>query len=134
MFSVLQTVLLWGLNPHHWLSAFLQACADHGGTCPTDLSAFLPWQMTPERREELARPVPVTLPPFASASQEKETRSSRHLLTPDPAGACSHSDRWSHGIPETAKRGERSVGLLPDRATPLVSRVMEHLAQSLSAP
>jgi len=70
MFSVLQTVLLWDLNPHHWLTAFLQACADHGGTSPTDLSAFLPWQMTPERRAELARPVPVTLPPVASVSQE----------------------------------------------------------------
>src|SRR5882724_9333602 len=70
MFSVLQTVLLWDLNPHHWLTAFLQACADHGGKSPTDLSAFLPWQMTPERRAELARPVPVTLPPFARVSQE----------------------------------------------------------------
>ena len=70
MFSVLQTVLLWGLNPHHWLTAFLQACADHGGKSPTDLSVFLPWQMTPERREELARPVPVTLPPIAGVSQE----------------------------------------------------------------
>ncbi len=30
MFSVLQTMLLWGLNPHQWLSAFLaflQRCA-----------------------------------------------------------------------------------------------------------
>jgi len=63
MFSVIQTVLLWGLNPHHWLSAFLQACAEHGGQSPTDLSSFLPWQMTPERREELARPV--TVPPVA---------------------------------------------------------------------
>jgi len=70
MFSVLQTVLLWDLNPHHWLTAFLQACADNGGKSPTDLRAFLPWQMTPERREELARPVPMTLPPFASVSQE----------------------------------------------------------------
>jgi transposase len=70
MLSVLQTVLLWDLNPHHWLTAFLHACADHGGKSPTDLSAFLPWQMTSERREELARPVPVTLPPFASVSQE----------------------------------------------------------------
>src|SRR6266852_3257064 len=68
--SVLQTVLLWDLNPHHWLTAFLQACADNGGKSPTDLRAFLPWQMTPERREELARPVPMTLPPFASVSQE----------------------------------------------------------------
>ena len=63
MFSVIQTVLLWGLNPHHWLHAFLQACADNGGQSPTDLSAFLPWQMTPERRDALARPVPVTCPP-----------------------------------------------------------------------
>lgn len=70
MFSVLQTVLLWDLNPHHWLTAFLQACADHGGKTPTDLNAFLPWQMTPERRAELARPVPTPLPPFASTSQE----------------------------------------------------------------
>ena len=72
MFSVLQTVLLWGLNPHHWLTAFLQACAEHGGKSPTDLSAFLPWQMAPERREELARPVPVPVPPFAGLCQERE--------------------------------------------------------------
>jgi transposase len=70
MLSVLQTVLLWGLHPHHWLSAFLQACADHGGTCPPDLRAFLPWQMTPERREELVRPAPVTLPPLTDQAQE----------------------------------------------------------------
>src|SRR5207248_10874587 len=72
MFSVLQTVLLWGLNPHHWLSAFLQACAEHGGQSPTDLSAFLPWQMTPERREALARPVPVTCPPLTGPAQQRE--------------------------------------------------------------
>jgi len=71
MFSVLQTVLLWGLNPHQWLSAFLQACADNGGKSPADLSTFLPWQMTPERRAEFAHPVPVTLSPCASASQER---------------------------------------------------------------
>jgi transposase len=72
MFSVIQTVLLWGLNPHHWLHAFLQACADHGSQSPRDLSAFLPWQMTPERKEELARPVPVTWPSLARAAQQRE--------------------------------------------------------------
>lgn len=72
LFSVVQTILLWGLNPHHWLSAFLQACADHGGQSPTDLSSFLPWQMTPERREELARPMPVTWLPFARPTPEQE--------------------------------------------------------------
>jgi len=71
MFSVLQTVLLWGLNPHHWLSAFLQACADHGGKSPTDISPFLPWAMTPERRAELARPVPRTWPPCTRSCQEQ---------------------------------------------------------------
>jgi transposase len=70
MLSVRQTVLLWGLTPHHGLTACFQACADHGGKSPTDLSVFLPWPMTPERREELARPVPVTLPPVAGVSQE----------------------------------------------------------------
>ena len=69
MFSVIQTVFLWGLNPHHWLSAFLQACAEHGGQSPTDLSAFLPWQMTPECREELARPV--TVPPVACHTPDR---------------------------------------------------------------
>jgi transposase len=74
-FSVVQTVLLWGLNPHHWLHTFLQACAENGGKCPTDLSAFLPWHMTPERREALARPAPVMgspLPPGAQAEDETE--------------------------------------------------------------
>src|SRR5438132_11577001 len=61
MFRVLHTILLWWLNPYHWLRAYLQACADHGGKSPVDLSAFVPWQMTPERRAELARPLP--LPP-----------------------------------------------------------------------
>ena len=62
MFSVLQTILLWGLNPHHWLSAYLQACADNGGQSPADLSSFVPWQMSAERREELSQALPVRWP------------------------------------------------------------------------
>jgi transposase len=69
--SVSHTVLLWGLNPHHWLHAFLQACADHGGQSPTALSACLPWQMTPERREALARPGPGPGPPLASPAPQR---------------------------------------------------------------
>jgi transposase len=72
MFSVIQTVLLWGLNPHHWLHAFLQACADNGGQSPTNLSAFVPWQMTPGRREELTRPLPLTGLPVAGPTPEPE--------------------------------------------------------------
>ena len=59
MFTLLQTVLLWDLNPRHWLQAFLQACADNGGTCPSNLSLFLPWQMTEQRKQELSQPVPI---------------------------------------------------------------------------
>jgi transposase len=72
MLSVLPTIWLWGLNPHHWLSAFLQAGAESGGQSPADLSSFLPWQMTPERREALVRPVLVTWPPFARHVQDRE--------------------------------------------------------------
>jgi transposase len=70
MFSVLQTILLWGLNPHHWWSAFLQACADNGGQSPADLSPFVPWQMSAERRDERSRPLPVTGPALDSLAQE----------------------------------------------------------------
>jgi transposase len=59
MWSLLHTVMLWGLNPRHWLTAFLQACTVQGGTTPPDLSPFLPWQMTAERKHHLAQPAPV---------------------------------------------------------------------------
>ena len=71
MFSVLQTILLWGLNPHHWLSAFLQACAENGGQSPADLSPFVPWQMSAERREALPRPLPVIAPVLGDLAQEQ---------------------------------------------------------------
>jgi transposase len=71
MFSVLQTMLLWGLNPHHWLSAFLQACAESGGRSPADLSPFVPWQMSAERREELSQPLPVRGPALEGLAQEQ---------------------------------------------------------------
>jgi transposase len=59
MFSVFQTLLLWGMNPHHWLQAFLQACADQGGKPPSDLSGFLPWTMSAARKHQLSQPVPL---------------------------------------------------------------------------
>lgn len=62
MFTVLQTVMLWGLNPHHWLHALLQACADNGGATPSDVSPFLPWVMAEERKSELSQPLVVEWP------------------------------------------------------------------------
>jgi len=73
MFSVLQTVVLWGLNPRHWLNAFFHAWVDNGGKTPSDLSAFFPWQMTDERKHQLAQPLPVQRPPWDSLPQERAT-------------------------------------------------------------
>ena len=58
MFTVLQTLLLWGINPKHWLQLFLQACADNGGQTPAELSPFLPWKMSEQRRQQLSQPLP----------------------------------------------------------------------------
>jgi transposase len=71
MFSVRQTILLWGLNPHPWLNAFLQAWADNGGQSPADLRPFVPWQMSAERRAELSRPLPVMGPAWDGLAQER---------------------------------------------------------------
>jgi transposase len=56
LFSILQTLALWGLNPRAWLSAYLTACAEAGGRAPAALDPFLPWSMDANRRAELARP------------------------------------------------------------------------------
>lgn len=62
MFTMLQTVRLWGLNPRHWLSAYLTACANNGGQAPADLRNYLPWDMTKARRNVLSRLAPVMEP------------------------------------------------------------------------
>jgi transposase len=45
LMSLLMTVRLWKINARAWLSAYLNACATEGGRAPSDLSAFVPWQM-----------------------------------------------------------------------------------------
>jgi len=73
LFSILQTIRLWGLNPRHWLYAFLTACAENGGQPLTDLTPFLPWTMDEARRHALQQPLkrpfperPVDIPPDTS--------------------------------------------------------------------
>ena len=56
LFSIFKTLELWGINPRHWLSDYLGACADHGGQAPSDITSYLPWEMTPARRQALSRP------------------------------------------------------------------------------
>jgi transposase len=50
LFSLFQTLALWGLNPRTWLTAYLAACADAGGQAPERPKAWLPWNLTEEQR------------------------------------------------------------------------------------
>jgi transposase len=62
LFSILQTVILWGLNPRHWLQVYLTACVENGGFAPTDLTPFLPWTMDEARRHALKQPLKLDFP------------------------------------------------------------------------
>jgi transposase len=59
MFSLFQTIELWQLNPRHWLQEYLNACAHEGGTAPADITPFLPWRMSEDRQQQLAKPPPI---------------------------------------------------------------------------
>ena len=50
LFSLFQTLALWGLNPRSWLTAYLTACAEAGGQAPACPEALLPWNLTEEQR------------------------------------------------------------------------------------
>jgi transposase len=60
MYTQLLTIEQWGLNTHHWLQEYLEACAIQG-EAPADLAPFLPWNMTEERRQHLSKPPPALL-------------------------------------------------------------------------
>ena len=53
MYSVIGTLALNGIDILRWLQAWLDACANNGGKPPEDLSPWLPWSMSEERRREL---------------------------------------------------------------------------------
>jgi transposase len=53
LFSVFETLRLWGLNARDWLEGYLTACAENGGRPLPELRRWLPWRMTEEERAEL---------------------------------------------------------------------------------
>ena len=57
MLTLLQTILRWGINPRHWMNAYLTACAENGSKPPSDFSPFLPWKMDEERKQFMSRPI-----------------------------------------------------------------------------
>ena len=56
MYSVIGTLVLNGIDVLRWLEAWLKACAENGGQPPDDLSLWLPWSMSEERRREFTAP------------------------------------------------------------------------------
>ena len=56
MYSVLGTLASNGIDPLHWLDAWLTACAQIGGRAPGDLTAWLPWSMSADRGPSCAQP------------------------------------------------------------------------------
>jgi transposase len=50
LFSLFQTLALWGLNPRPWLTAYLSACAEAGGRGPGHPEALLPWNLSEDQR------------------------------------------------------------------------------------
>jgi transposase len=52
LFSLFQTLALWNINPRVWLTEYLQGCAQAGGQAPRDVAAFMPWNLSPQKRKE----------------------------------------------------------------------------------
>ena len=57
MFSILATLKRWNVNPRRWLTWYLESCAAAGSKPPTDIESFLPWNLSGERRSQLANRV-----------------------------------------------------------------------------
>ena len=65
LFSLFQTMPLWGLDVGRWLTAYLTACAKAGGKPPPDPERYLPWNMSEDERAQLSplKPKPPDPPP-----------------------------------------------------------------------
>jgi transposase len=68
LFSLFQTVQLWGMDVGKWLTAYFAACAKCKGKPPPDPQRYLPWNMTAEERGQFSRaraqPPPVSRAPY----------------------------------------------------------------------
>ncbi len=71
MFSLFQTLLLWDLNPHHWLQSYLDACAENAGQPPSDIRPFIPWMMSEPRKQQLTQPWLASVASSAGPEQQK---------------------------------------------------------------
>ena len=59
LFTIFQILLIWGINPRLWLTAFLWACARNGNKAPYDISCWLTWNMSEQQRQALSMEPPI---------------------------------------------------------------------------
>ena len=73
LFSLFQTLPLWGLDVGRWLTAYLSACAHAGGQPPPDPQRYLPWNLSPAERERLRPRTPRPADPTPSTASSPAT-------------------------------------------------------------
>lgn len=59
MFTIIQTVKMWKLNPLTWIFHYLEDCLHNGNRASANLDLFLPWKMDEGRRTLMAAPLSV---------------------------------------------------------------------------
>jgi len=67
VFTIFQTLALWGIPVRNWLTSYLQTCAENGGRAPSDITPFLPWSLTNKSPEKLA------VSPFCTSNNRVDT-------------------------------------------------------------
>lgn len=53
LFSIIETLSHWRINPRRWLLWYLKTCAASGRQAPPEAHPFLPWNLTPDQLESL---------------------------------------------------------------------------------
>jgi hypothetical protein len=96
--SILARVSLWQLNPRRGLTGDFERCAAAGGQVPEEIPRFVPWTLSPEKKNELSA---------TGGSQGEDV--SRSRAPPGQASECSDkSDGGEAGL-GTETRGSSST-------------------------
>jgi transposase len=66
LFSLFATLGQANVNVRKWLTWYLQSCAEAGGKAPDDVTGFLPWNLSAERRQEMVSEPTVSEPDDSS--------------------------------------------------------------------
>jgi transposase len=53
LFSLFATLTIAKINSRKWLTWFLESCAQNGGQVPEDITPFLPWKLSQEKRRAM---------------------------------------------------------------------------------